>query len=69
MKDQNKMLYKNLFIFNLKKLKISLQILMKGELIHQPKKKEFKEREFKIICEKYLCNTNDLKLYKTKKII
>lgn len=29
---------------------------MKGELIHQPKKKEFKEREFKIICEKYLCN-------------
>ncbi len=42
--------------FFIKNFKISLQILMKGELIHQPKKKIFKEREFKKNCEKYLCN-------------
>jgi hypothetical protein len=43
-------------IFLKKKLKISLQILMKDELIHQPKKKIFKEREFKKNYAKYLCN-------------
>ncbi len=42
--------------FFIKNLKISLQILMKGELVHQPKKTIFKEREFKKKCEKYLCN-------------
>ncbi len=34
---------------------------MKGELIHRPEKKVFKEREFKKNCAKYLRNEKMIK--------